>query len=69
MTTQLVAAEIQNANQLLNGAIEAIITNEPDDSMPGFGLQVRHSKQLFNVWVDCDPEGNGPGHLNIVREQ
>jgi hypothetical protein len=68
-TSRLVAAEIQNANQLLNGVIEAVITTTPDASMPGFGLQVRRGKQLFNVWVDCDPEGNGPGHLNIVREQ
>jgi hypothetical protein len=68
-TSRLVVAEIQNANQLLNGVIEAVITTTPDDSMPGFGLQVRRGKQLFNVWVDCDPEGNGPGHLNIVREQ
>ena len=67
-TSRLVAAEIQNANQLLNGVIEAVITTTPDDSMPGFGLQVRRGKQLFNVWVDCDPEGNGPGHLNVVRE-
>ncbi len=68
-TSRLVSAEIQNASQLLNGVIEAVITTKPDDSMPGFGLQVRRGKQLFNVWVDCDPEGNGPGHLNIVREQ
>ena len=68
-TSRLVAAEIQNAHQLLNGVIEAVITTTPADSMPGFGLQVRRGKQLFNVWVDCDPEGNGPGHLNIVREQ
>jgi len=68
-TSRLVAAEIQNANQLLNGVIEAVITTTPDDSMPGFGLQVRRGKQLFNVWVDCDPEGKGPGHLNVVREQ
>ena len=67
--SQLVEAEIRNANQLLDGVIEAVITTKPDDSMPGFGLQVRRGKQLFNVWVDCDPEGNGPGHLNIVREQ
>ena len=68
-TSRLVAAEIQNAHQLLNGVIEAVITTKPGASMPGFGLQVRRGKQLFNVWVDCDPEGNGPGHLNIVREQ
>ena len=68
-TSRLVAAEIQNAHQLLNGVIEAVITTKPDNNMPGFGLQVRRGKQLFNVWVDCDPEGNGPGHLNIVREQ
>ena len=53
---------------MLNGVIEAVITTKPGRDA-GFGLQVRKGARLFNVWVDCDPEGNGPGHLDIVREQ
>ena len=66
--SQLVEADIRNANRLLNGVIEAVITTKPGRDA-GFGLQVRKGAQLFNAWVDCDPEGNGPGHLDIVREQ
>ena len=67
--SQHVAAEITNARQLLDGTIEAVITSTPDDDFPGFGLQIRKGAKTFNVWIECDPEGNGPGHLKIVREQ
>jgi hypothetical protein len=30
-----------------------------------FALTLRRGKQWLTVWVDCDPEGNGPGHLQI----
>jgi len=36
-----------------------------------FGFQVvrkapgRGNYDVIDVWVDCDPEGNGPGWLNI----
>lgn len=30
-----------------------------------FGFQCRKGKVVKNVWVNCDPEGNGPGHLSI----
>ena len=33
-----------------------------------FGLTLRRGRKTLNVWVDCDPEGNGPGHLNIEEE-
>ena len=33
-----------------------------------FGLTLRRGRKTFNVWVNCDPEGNGPGHLNIEEE-
>ena len=54
-------------------AIRAIIgegANQSDAALAGIASAIHNrGKQLFNVWVDCDPEGNGPGHLNIVREQ
>lgn len=30
-----------------------------------FGLRLKKGSKALNVWVDCDPEGNGPGHLHI----
>lgn len=36
---------------------------DPDQEY--FGFQCKKGKTVKNVWVNCDPEGNGPGHLNI----
>ena len=30
-----------------------------------FGFIVKKGKKERTVWVDCDPEGNGMGHLDI----
>lgn len=62
-------AELAQARQLVGGTIVATLQ---DDPTPGkaegsFGFQVRtRQDQLLDVWVDCDPEGNGPGHLSIA---
>ncbi len=58
-----VEAEIRQAHQLVGGVIEAVLETPPIE--PGFGLRVRKGGTTFHVWVDCDPEGNGPGHLEI----
>ena len=57
--------EIKNAQPLVGGVITGIL-----DGGESFGLQVRAclpggGKRTLHVWVDRDPEGNGPGHLNI----
>lgn len=59
-------AEVKQARQLVGGTIETILETLPDaDTGPSFGLLVVNKGRRFHVWVDCDPEGNGPGHLNI----
>jgi|GEM_PF-2274872 len=57
-----VEAEIQQASQLVGLAIVGICHTVDFNS---FGLTLRRGSKTLNVWVDCDPEGNGPGHLNI----
>ena len=49
---------------LVDGTITKAIISQSRDS---FGFEVRRPDgKLVDVWVDCDPEGNGPGHLNIL---
>lgn len=37
---------------------------------PEYGLVCRSkSGVILTSWVVCDAEGNGPGHLDIVRNQ
>jgi hypothetical protein len=57
-----VEAEIQQARQLLGFTVTGICHTGDFGS---FGLTLRRGRKTLNVWVDCDPEGNGPGHLNI----
>jgi hypothetical protein len=54
----------QIEKQLIGGTITAAIV-----SGESFGFEVKTRKgKKINVWVDCDPEGNGPGHLDIESE-
>ena len=59
---QHVEAEIKQAEQLLGFAVVGICHTE---DFASFGLTLKKGCKTLNVWVDCDPEGNGPGHLNI----
>lgn len=69
MTAQI-QAELAQLRPLLNGTIIALLHAAPTANNlhpPGFGFIVlAKTGRKFNVWVDCDPEGNGPGHLNIA---
>jgi len=40
---------------------KAIVATDGED----FGFVVRKGGQSRAVWVMCDPEGNGPGFLDI----
>jgi hypothetical protein len=60
--SQTVAAEVKQAHTLIGGTIEGVLTTPEGTS---FGLLVIKRDQRLNVWVDLDPEGNGPGHLNL----
>ena len=57
-----VEAEIEQAKRLVGFTVEGVCHTEDGES---FGLTLRREKKRMNVWVDCDPEGNGPGHLAL----
>jgi hypothetical protein len=59
---QHVEAEIKQARQLVAFTVVGICHTEDFGS---FGLTLRRGLKTLTAWVDCDPEGNGPGHLNI----
>ena len=54
--------------KLKGGTIRNAVTTEDHESF-GFDVVVkapgRGNYNVLRVWVDCDPEGNGPGFLNI----
>jgi hypothetical protein len=63
MNRQTVHWEINNAAALVGATVRAVIKTTSTD---GFGLKVELPDGAFrNVWVERDPEGNGPGHLAI----
>ena len=57
--------EVRQAQQFVGARLVAVC-NTPDFS--SFGLKLRMGDKTVVAWVDCDPEGNGPGHLNIEEE-
>ena len=62
-------AEMQNAKQLVGGVITGVCETDDKES---FGLTVDmpgSQRKRYLAWVDRDPEGNGPGHLNIASNR
>ena len=57
-----VEAEIEQAKHLVGFTVQSVCHTEDGEA---FGLTLRRGKRLINVWVDCDPEGNGSGHLAV----
>jgi hypothetical protein len=54
--------EIKQINEKLVGG--TIVGTIKDDG-EGFGFEVSKDDVNVLVWVDRDPENNGPGHLEI----
>lgn len=50
---------------LVGAKIMVALRSEDNES---FGFRVKaKDNRIFDVWVDCDAEGNGPGWLSIER--
>ena len=63
MKAEIINWEISNAAELVGATIRAVIKTTSSDA---FGLKVElPDGDIRNVWVECDPEGNSPGHLAI----
>ena len=63
---EYIEAEVKQAQKLVGYQVVGVCRTANQDS---FGLIVRKGSRTLNVWVDCDPEGNGPGHLNLEVEK
>ena len=59
-TNEILAQQI--AAKLVGTVITNVVTTEDCES---FGFQCCNKHNSFTVWVDCDPEGNGSGFLDI----
>lgn len=65
MTRQHIQWEASQARLLVGATIHAIIKTSDSEA---FGLKVQLANGDFrSVWIECDPEGNGPGHLAIEK--
>lgn len=54
----------KHLKQLIGGKIEALVEDPDDDEYLGLAVRMPTGK-LKIVWPLRDPEGNGPGHLDI----
>lgn len=53
--------------ELSGGTIKGAVVSEDGET---FGFRIsRPGEEDVLVWVDCDPEGNRPGHLAIMKEK
>ena len=57
----------EHLGKLVGGVITGLIRDDHSDSEweQFWGLQVSKGQQKYHVWIQCDPEGNGPVHLEI----
>ena len=68
---------IKHLNSLRGGTIQNVIVDRAavsDFGQPVYGLQIEmpakpgHDRRILHTWILCDPEGNGPGFLDIQEE-
>ena len=68
MTTEELNADYM-AKEIHAKLVGTIITQPVLDGEGNFGFQCASKEGTFIVWVDRDPEGNGPGWLKIVEDK
>jgi hypothetical protein len=61
--------------QLVGGTITHLVQGEKEDPTEPtvYGLAItiengQHGREEVIAWIQADPEGNGPGHLNIESQ-
>lgn len=62
----------QHLGQLVGGTIVGMCSDKPEPGEPTFyGLLVLmdNGERRRIAWIQCDPEGNGPGHLAIEDDE
>jgi hypothetical protein len=62
--------EGEHLKKLVGGKITGVIrSGKIGDRETFYGFEVEHPDgKKQSVWIQQDPEGNGPGHLNIETE-
>ena len=61
-----IQAKINNAQPLVGGTILSFFT-DPGSEYWGFRVHLWNDREA-HVWANCDPEGNGPGHVEINHQ-
>lgn len=56
---------LEEYKKLVGQTITGIVRTPPDDIGVVFGLRYGDDKAGGVAWILCDPEGNGPGFLEI----
>lgn len=54
--------QAQKASELIGGTVVGVFT---DPNGEYWGVDVLHNGTTLHIWVNCDPEGNGPGAFDI----
>lgn len=54
---------VKHYSQLLGKTVQNLLVDNLADNGPCFGLKFTDGTK---AWIMCDPEGNGPGHLDIT---
>jgi hypothetical protein len=56
----------EHLEQLIGFTVTRIVKAEDDEYTEGsYGLVLEKDGKKKQAWIDQDPEGNGPGHLDI----
>lgn len=62
--------EAKELAKLVGGEITHIIQTPEGEDEPFLGFSVfnKKTKKVYDVWIQQDAEGNGPGFLSIEEE-
>ena len=61
---------IEHLLPLVGGVITQVLVDDvPELGETCYGFRVEKKGKRFDCLIMCDPEGNGPGHLMIVKEK
>lgn len=63
-------AEEKNLAKLIGCEVTHVVNTPDEDDEHFYGLRFfnKKTKKVYIAWIQCDPEGNGPGFLNIDDE-
>ena len=61
--------ESRALNALVGGKITGVVET-PDNEDHFYGLEIKiGAGKTVTAWIQCDPEGNGPGFLSVQEDE